>query len=323
MEAAERAVLSPVALTRKLLSGTADVVAVTGATGWFGRTTLELLFGALGDAAATQVLAFGSRPGRVELSTGHTMAVRPLHELPAVQPSPTIVLHYACLTRDREAELGTAAYLQSNLDITTTMLRGLEAHSPRLVVATSSGAAAHYGGSSGLDLENNAYGTLKRLDELAFARLADQLGAGYAIPRVYSVAGPWMTKPGLYALGSMIAMAQAGGPISINAGRPVWRTYCGVAEVVALSLWMAGGRANTVFDTGGQVVEMADLAAAVARTVGAGCGISRPEFDPEAAPDRYVGDPAVFQQAAHTAGMRVASLDELVTSTAAGFGIIR
>jgi nucleoside-diphosphate-sugar epimerase len=322
VEAAERAVLSPEALVRNLLTGTADIIAVTGATGWFGRTTLELLFGALGDAAAARVLAYASRPTSVELTTGHTVAVRPLHELPTARPSPTIVLHFACLTRDRERELGTAAYLQANLDITTTVLRALEAHTPRVLVATSSGAAAQYGGASGLDLEHNAYGTLKRLDELAFAHLADQLGSGYALPRVYSVAGPWMTKPLKYALGSMVATALAGGPITINAERPVWRSYCGVAEVVALSLWMAAEGANTVFDTGGHLVEMADLAGAVARTVGGGCGISRPAFDPDAAADRYVGDPAVFDRAAHETGLRAASLDDLVTATEAGFGII-
>ncbi len=323
MEAAERAVLRPVDLARDLLSGTADVIAVTGATGWFGRTTLELLFRVLGEAAATRVFAFGSRSGGVELSTGHTVPVRPLSDLPDLRPSPTVVLHYACLTKDREPELGAAAYLQANLGITATMLRTLEAHGPRLLVATSSGAAAGYGGAPGLDLEHNAYGTLKRLDELAFGRLATELGVGYAIPRVYSVAGPWMTKPARYALGSMLTMAQTGGPITINARRPVWRSYSGVAEVVALSLWMAQQQANTVFDTGGHVVELAELATAVARTVGGGCRISRPEFDPEAFPDRYLGNPAVFEQSARTAGLLPASLDELVTSSAPEFGTIR
>lgn len=323
MASPERIALSPEALIRDLLVGRGDVVAVTGATGWFGRTTLELLFSALGDAATSRVVAFGSRAGRIDLSTGHPVRVRPLGELPVLRPAPTVVLHYACLTRDRERDLGTAAYLKVNLGITTTMLRALEVHGPRLLVATSSGAAAGYGGADGLDLDNNAYGGLKRLDELAFSQLAGQLGAGFAIPRVYSVAGPWMTKPALYALGSMIAMARAGGPITIKAAGPVWRSYCGVAEVVALSLLLADERANTVFDTGGHVVEMADLAAAVARAAGHGCEISRPVFDPNAAPDCYVGDPAVFAQAAAGAGLRGASLDGLVTETAAAFGASR
>lgn len=323
MEAAERGLLSPVALIGDVLSGHSDLIAVTGATGWFGRTTLELLFDVLGEAAATRVLAFGSRPGAVELSSGQIVPVRPLRELLDVRPSPTVVLHFACLTREREAELGAAAYVRANLNITATVLQALEAHRPRLLVATSSGAAQGYGAAGGLDLELNAYGTLKRLDELAFGRLADELGAGFAIPRVYSVAGPWMPRPDRYALGSMLAMAQAGGPVTITAAHPVFRSYCGVAEVVALSLWMADRRANTVFDTDGHVVELADLATVVARAVGGGCRISRPEFDPRAVPDRYVGDPSVFEQAAHTAGLRRPALEELVTSTAAGLGIIR
>ena len=111
--------------------------------------------------------------------------------------------------------------------------------------------------------------------------------------------------------------------MTINARRPVWRSYCGVDEVIALSLWMATERANTVFDTGGHLVELAGLAAAVARTVGEGCGITRPAFDAAAVPDRYVGDPTVFEEAARMAGLRLAALDDLVTSTATAFGIIR
>ena len=296
VEAAERGSPEPWRPRPDLLSGTTDVIAVTG-TGWFGRTTLELLFDALGDAAATPVLAYGSRPDRIELSTGHTVTVRPLHELPAVQPSPTIVLHYACLTRDRESELGTAAYLQANLDITTTTLRALEAHTP----------------SAGGHVVGCRCGVRRRVrPRPATQRLRDAEAPGRARlrppgrptrrrlrpSRVYSVAGPWMTKPLLYALGSMIAMARAGGPITITAPRPVWRSYCGVAEVVALSLWLATQRANTVFDTGGHVVEMAGLAASARpHRRSRAAGSARPALDPDCrSADRYVGDPAVVRR---------------------------
>lgn len=170
-------------------------------------------------------------------------------------------------------------------------------------------------GSLAHDLSGNPYGALKVLDELAFAHAAEQAGAGWAVPRVFAVAGPGITKPEMYAIGSMIAMARRGGPIEIQASRPTYRSYCGVDEVVALSLWSAR-RSVGIFDTHGRVVEMADLAEAVSRVVGDGCPVIRERLDSQLDADRYVGDPSRFAELVAESGLRLASLDDLVAATA-------
>jgi nucleoside-diphosphate-sugar epimerase len=136
------------------------------------------------------------------------------------------------------------------------------------------------------------------------------------IARVFSVAGPRMTKPGLYALGSMIGMASGGGPIEVRARGPVLRSYCGVDEVVALALWAALSGREVVFDTGGTTVEIGELGRLVAQEHGLEVDVVRRTWDPDVAPDRYVGDGRVMDTLAAESGLSLRPLPDLVHETA-------
>lgn len=126
-----------------------------------------------------------------------------------------------------------------------------------------------------------------------------------------------MTKPGLYALGSLIGMAALGGPIEVRARGPVFRSYCGVAEVVALALWAALSGREGVFETCGTVVEIGDLAHLVAQVHGLDFNVVRRTWDPQAVADRYVGDGSLMEELATEAGLVLEPLPNLVRETSA------
>jgi len=308
--------LSAVEVVAAACAAATGPVAVTGATGWFGAVALDLLYEALGDDAPGLVTAYASRERRVTVADGRVVEVRPLAELPDAAESPSVLLHFAYLTRDRAAQLGTADYIAANVAITATVVDAIAAHRPQVVVMTSSGAV--YAGTSGrlaasLD---NPYGMLKRLDELSVRSAVRDVGGTCVIPRVFSVAGPRMTKPLLYAVGSMIAMAARGGPIVVQAERPVVRAYCGVDEVIALALYAAMGGQDMMFDSGGVVAEMGDLARVVARVCGLDEASIVRKWNPDGAPSRYVGDPARMNALAADARLSLAPLDVLIARTA-------
>lgn len=308
--------MTPGELVRSVLTdGTR--VAVTGATGWFGATALDLLDEALGtEVAASRVTAYASAARHVRTSQGRVVDVLPLASLPTQQHAPTALLHFAFLTRDRAAELGTAAYAEANLRITTTVLDAVARHRPAGVVVTSSGAVYSGDGRLATDLDANPYGTLKHLDELAFRSACADVGATCVVPRVFSVAGPHMTKPELYALGGMIGMAGRGGPVSVRATGPVVRSYVGVDEVVALALWAALTGTDAVFDSGGDPIEVEQLAQVVAGEHGLAPSSVQRRLDPAAPADRYVGDGTQMSRLAATAGLRLRPLPDLVRDTA-------
>lgn len=314
---AEGACARPVDLIADALRGTDEFVAVTGATGWFGAVALDLLYEALGDQAAARVVGYASSAREVEVSDGRTVTVRPLGDLISQDPPPTTLLHFAFLTRDKVAALGIDAYTSQNVAITATVLDAIAKHEPRHVVVTSSGAVHSSTGRLVSDLRADPYGTLKHVDELAFRAATRDVGGVCVIPRVFSVAGARLTKPGLYALGGMIEMATAGGPIDVHARGPVFRSYCGVDEVVALTLWAALSGRNTVFDTCGTAAEIGDLARLVAQLHGLNDDAVRRTWVPDAVADRYVGDGRLMEDLAAEAGLSLRTLPALVRETSA------
>lgn len=307
--------MSPAALVADALRGTDEIIAVTGATGWFGAVALDLLFTALGEDAPARVVGYASVAREVTVADGRTVVVRPLHELVSQDPPPTTILHLAYLTPDRIQALGVDAYTSQNVAITATVLDAIATHRPRHVLVTSSGAVYSSSGRLAADLRSDAYGTLKHIDELAFRTASRDAGAVCVIPRVFNVAGGRRSKPTLYALGSMIAMARDGGPIDVHARWPVYRSYCGVDEVVALSLWLALAGVDVVFDTSGEIVEIGDLALLLARLHGLDESAVRRIWDSASAEDRYVGDGRRMLELAARAGLRLRSLVELVTES--------
>jgi nucleoside-diphosphate-sugar epimerase len=317
MATAEQARVRAVDLVADALGGTDEVVAVTGATGWIGAVALDLLYEALGDQAPARVVGYASSAREVVVSDGRTVAVRPLIDLASQDPSPTTLLHFAFLTRDKVAAFGVDSYTSQNVAITATVLGAITKHKPRHVVAASSGAVYSPTGGLVSDLRSDPYGTLKHVDELAFRAATRDAGGVCVIPRVFSVAGARMTKPGLYALGSMIEMATVGGPIEVRARGPVFRSYCGVDEVVALALWTALSGRDAVFDTCGTVVEVGELARLVAEVHGLDVDSVRRDWDPAAVADRYVGDGRLMEGLAAEAGLPLRSLPDLVRETSA------
>jgi len=293
--------------------------AVTGATGWLGHAVLEVLADALGpEAFAERVAAFASRERTLTLSGGTPVLVRPLRDLPSCPHD--VLVHMAFLTGAYVAKLGVERFTAENVDITTRVLAAIEAQRPEVVCYSSSGAVYGVGGTGELALD--PYAELKRLDERALRGATAGIGARLVVARVFNVAGPGARDPG-YALVDMIGQAQAGGPLRIRAARPVRRAYIDVADlasVLVAAACDAAGPRETVFDTGGEVVEMADLAARIVAVLGAPIAIEREAWDPSAPADHYVGDPVACDALFARFGLARHTLDEQIRRTAEFIG---
>lgn len=307
-------------MVRGLLRGD-ERFAVTGASGWLGRTALELLAEVLEPVnLGEQVAGYASEAKTVSLQNGCRVPLRPLQELPTLVPAPTHILHFAYLTRDRLADLGVAAYARANIAISTTLAGAVERLRPRGVFSISSGAVYGPGRVLHHDVESEPYGSLKHVEEMVLRQAADDAASRSVTARVFSLSGPYMTKPALYALGDLILQAMAPGPVVIHARHPVHRSYCAAADVVALglaSLMSDDDPVDMIFDSGGEVVELGQLAEAVLRVLGRPHTAVRRSWDLDADPDRYVGDGATMSRLAARHGLRLQPLDEQVRTTAA------
>jgi nucleoside-diphosphate-sugar epimerase len=194
------------------------------------------------------------------------------------------------------------------------VLEAVRRQRPRALFYASSGAA--YGEGS---LEENPYAVLKRRDERALRAAMREVGGRVAVARVFNVAGPWMTKPDGFALGSLIGQVQAGGPVEVRARHAVRRSYVDVEDLAMLAVALAdAGPDEAVFDTAGDVVvEVGELASRVAAVLGRDDVEIVRTLDPDAPGDEYVGDGTRMHALAAELGVRLRSLDEQIARTAA------
>jgi nucleoside-diphosphate-sugar epimerase len=283
---------------RRTLLSDSRRIAIVGARGWIGRTLLALLREALGaEEFARRVVCFGSTAGTVDLEKAALVQQRPLGDLAALPTAPTMLFHLAFLTKDKVASLEAEAYVTANRALSSKVHDALEVIGVDRLFVASSGAAA-FADDPNAAADIRLYGGLKREDEERFAAWA--LGARAlrrsVIARIYSVSGPWMNKHETYALANFLLDALAHRPIEVRSPRRILRSYVAVREllsVVIAALLAPEGEPVLRFETGGETLELGEVAAAVARVVG---GEVSPRRISERDENRYVGDAAAWAE---------------------------
>jgi UDP-glucuronate decarboxylase len=311
----------PSFVTEKLRSSGYRCV-VTGGGGWIGQAVLEMLEGALGEQMAERVSIFGSSDRSIQLRSGCKLMYRNLDHLDEIGSAPTLFVHCAFLTKDRLADTGVESFVAGNRAIADRVAEAIERSDARGIFVPSSGAV-YKRGTQVLedDIAANPYGMMKLEDERRFGRLAAQKRIPLCQPRLFNLSGPFINKPELYALASMINMVLAGAPIAIFAPHRVVRSYVHVGDLVALgfAMLLAPGKGNpAVFDTAGdEALELGELAALVRDTLG------RPDLQIERSSgaagkdDIYVGNGLEMVRLMQNYGLTLKSMDEQIRDTAA------
>ena len=110
--------------------------------------------------------------------------------------------------------------------------------------------------------------------------------------------------------------AAADGAIHITARRPVFRRYVLAEELLAVGI-AEGTVGPATVDSGGELVEMGELAARIAAVMRPDAAITRDEVDPRD-PDRYHSDGRDWETRCHRWGFSGASLERQIEITARG-----
>ncbi len=269
---------------------------VTGATGWIGCATLEMLALALGERFSVKVQAYGGRGGVLKLTAGPVIEILPL-ATPAPRPSkPTILFHYAFLTKDKVVQLGDVhAYSKGNLEIREHTLRLASTMNLAGMVLASSGAVYDHIGHKAREADAGIYGQLKFQDEEIFADFCHRRGVPLIIPRIFNLSGPFINKFTSYALSSIIVDVLTGKAVKLTAAHAVYRSYVYVGDVIELAvrqLLASDSAKPVIYDTrGSDIVEIGDLARIICRV------LARPDFAIDRPPvsdskaDNYLGSP--------------------------------
>lgn len=267
-------------------------IVITGAGGWIGLATLDLLAAALGDRFEKRVRPFGSNTRALRLADGSQVLQRPLADMAWLPKEPTIVLHTAFLTKDRAEAMDETAYIAANRAISETVLKALDPIGAEAIFVASSGAAAK-ADDPDAGAAMRLYGALKLEDEQRFAAWADATGNRAVIARIYALTGPYINKPGAYAIASFINDAIAGRQVAVRAPKQVVRAYVAIRELMSLAFAALLPRQGVLrFDSGGEAMELGDIAAVVAARTGT--SVERAPITTGSA-DIYHGDDGAYR----------------------------
>lgn len=290
-------------------------IVITGAGGWLGMATLELLKAALGTDFAARIACFGSTRRNLRLIDGTMIEQSPLAEMVLLDSRPSLVLHLAFLTKDRAEAMAADDYAAANRKLSATVLAALDIIGAEAVFVASSGAAAR-ADDPAAPCAMRLYGQLKRDDEQAFADWAIRHGRKAVIARIFNLSGPHINKHDSYALASFILDSLAGRPIAIQAPHPVVRSYVAARELmsVVFARLLDDGAGVTRFDSGGVAMELAEVAAAVAGIV-RNVPVERPAR-PSGPADSYTGDAAAYRALLDQYGIASVDFPRQVAETA-------
>ncbi|MDH6537268.1 NAD-dependent epimerase/dehydratase family protein [Aurantimicrobium minutum] len=290
---------------------------ITGAGGWLGTELLEKLLEEHGpEKIINNVVCLGSHSRTKTLSDGTEIPVQLFTDSIEIQDVAGFV-HLAFLTRDKVATYGTEDYSFRNLAITSRAIELIEQIRPRWIATVSSGAVfSKPGGPLENILTANPYGFTKRVEETMLTQVAQEIGANISIGRLWGAMGSFMPVNRAYAVSDFIVQAHSAQQISIRANHEVWRRYCDAGEFMEVLITAAENLKKTSFDSGGELIELGNLATTISSLMDANTLVSRPNSSGNA--DRYFPEATQYESLCNELQIHQKKLVDIIRSTLSG-----
>jgi nucleoside-diphosphate-sugar epimerase len=282
-------------LVSEALAG--QTVVITGSSGWFGQALLALI-----DERQVKTLYLQSRNEVIVKVHGKLEdSIKPGD----FKATADIIIDLAFETRDKH---GSRSEVHDAISGNNSLLDAVDGY------LTSRRFGRYLGISSGAALEQSTkdpYGSAKaQLEQIFLEKKTEE----DRIARVWSVSGALCTKPKLFAFSDFITQAMQGDSIEVKATSLTYRRYCAIEEVLAV---LISGKCPPLFDSGGQLVEIGDLALAIGKALNPSASVKR-EVDETAAKSNYFSSEQSFEYCFTDLGLVPMTLEEQIENALRG-----
>lgn len=288
-------------------------IVITGGSGWLGRSVLRQTHAGKMPFNASHLVITGtsSRLLRLkDLPDTSVLSFSDLNERMDIEG----VVHLAFLTRDKAAKMSNADYVRANREITDRTVDLVKKWKPSWVATVSSGAVFSKTRTEyEKEISVNPYGFLKIEEEEKLAEATSEVGANLVIGRLWGATGIDMYPDSKYAISDFIIQALKTGKIEVKSLNHVFRRYVDSCEFVEILVRLASTGDTQVFNSGGSLVEIRDLARMISNLV-PGCEAVY-TTNPNLAPDEYFPTDSRYEQFGLQFGMNLSSLDEQIART--------
>jgi nucleoside-diphosphate-sugar epimerase len=268
---------------------------VVGGSGWVGT-------------AVTNSLTARSVP---HLATGSSQPLSSRRTYSDVQDFRADTLIFlGGVTPDRERILGLGQYESALASVSAELETALSlAHLERVCYLSSGIVQQHENDLR--DAARRAYHQAKIREECLVHGLGARLES--QIIRLYSLSGPHLRRPSNYAFHDLVSQGLKGS-IDVRATRPTFRSYVSVTDLAEVIVESLAQRQTGLRVTGGEPIEMGDLAKRIAQLVSPGAEVRiPPRVDGS---ESYCGDEASWREWCDAVGVESRTLDQQILETA-------
>jgi nucleoside-diphosphate-sugar epimerase len=265
-------------------------VLITGATGWLGQQTANKLVYRFRENLHLTLI--NSTPTNLYIQNKHFQTIAPT----SVDYDKKIdhFFDYAFLTREKIDPLGSKQYIETNLSLISQSAEIVKKLAPKTVVLASSGAV--YNSSKFAYTKNyQLYSELKTFQEQQITDACKQAGSKLIVVRIFNLSGEGMNKSKVYAFQEIIEKAIKNKEIIINSNFHVLRRYCDIGQLLDLLLEQSFQGINISFDSGGQLIELRDLAGIIKKTLNSNSSIISKPIDNYSTQDKYYSQSDQFE----------------------------
>ena len=260
-----------------------DLIVISGGTGWIGQSLVEELIESE-YCTTEQIILISSKNENIKISNEiiRTNTWENLDFESQVQ----CYFDLAFQTQDKLAVLGEAKYVKENEQIIEKSVNFIKIYKPESIFLASSGAV--YGEDlSSTPKPISTYGRLKLMQELRISNTAAEENINLIIGRLFNLSGRYINKFQTFAIAQMINSAMNQGFIKVLANHQVFRRYSDINQLIRLILKLLNSKTNVVFDSGGPLIELRELASEIKKIVNPSTKLEYNKIDEQIPADEY------------------------------------
>jgi nucleoside-diphosphate-sugar epimerase len=288
-------------------------IVITGASGWLGRATIRAFVKEFGTPILDQISAFGASHKIITLHGIGEIQIRPLSDLLFLQNC-DFLFHYAFLTRDLLDKSEVDVYRESNDLIRKIVSSFILLTKPEALIFCSSGAVSQRTKKQEQDFSYGVYAEMKAKEQVDLINMANSCGTRTIMCTLFSATGIDMVDPSKYAIGSLVQQALYGKEIVIESNGMVLRKYVDTEDLMQLLIKLAQEKPDIEFESGGDIVELSELATLVDSIVGNQLKVVRTRFDANSPIDDYFSRSNFMAEMFHHYGIKAKSLESQVAN---------
>jgi nucleoside-diphosphate-sugar epimerase len=240
---------------------------------------------------------------------------------PKVEIAPvSLFVPTAFLTIEAFSKYSEPDFIAVNRDLIDKAKQYIKLNSPKRCILFSSGIVSMPTISSKESTPRAVYQSLKLEEEQELKLQCERSGTKLLICRLFNASGRYIKSVENYAIANFIYQAITEGRIQLHNSGRVWRRYADLGQIFEVCLNMSSEKSFKLIESGGEKVELHDLAQRIALNLNIEFQSNLIEEFEE---HHYYSTTNEFEAAALSQGIKLTDLSEQIAQTRIGVESVR